>query len=101
VVLNTTSVEIWSWRCWPTPGRSRSTFTPAAFSTSAGPMPDSMSICGEPIAPPERMTSLRTVTVVPPRRARGCGELDSRRGQVRSGTGGEKDARDGRVREDG
>ena len=41
----------------PTPGRSCTTLTPAAFSASAGPMPESWSRRGEPIAPQLMITS--------------------------------------------
>ena len=54
---------MWSCRCCPTPGRSTCTSTPAAFNTSAGPTPLYCSTRGLPIAPLERMTSLRTLIV--------------------------------------
>ena len=47
----------WSCRFLPTPGRSCDDSTPACAARPAGPMPDSSSSCGEPIAPPHRITS--------------------------------------------
>jgi hypothetical protein len=42
----------------PTPGRSRITSMPSERRWSAGPMPLSISCCGLPSAPADRMTSL-------------------------------------------
>src|SRR3974377_806853 len=47
----------WSCRLAPTPGLSSTTGIPNFVSCSAGPMPDSIMRCGEPIAPAARMTS--------------------------------------------
>ena len=47
----------WSDRFAPTPGLSASTVMPCERRWSAGPIPDSMSSCGLPIAPAARMTS--------------------------------------------
>jgi len=44
-------------RLRPTPGRSSRGSTPAAFSSAAGPMPDSISSCGDWYAPAHRITS--------------------------------------------
>ena len=46
----------WSWRLCPTPGRSVTTSMPRAASSSAGPMPDSMSRCGVRSVPAHRTT---------------------------------------------
>ena len=47
----------WSCRFPPTPGRSTATGTPTSPRWSAGPIPDSIKSCGEPIAPAARITS--------------------------------------------
>ena len=50
----------------PTPGRSCTTFTPAAFNASAGPMPESWRSRGEPIAPQLMITSRSALSVSVP-----------------------------------
>ena len=54
----------WSCRLPPISGISRRISTPLSRSTSAGPSPDSCRICGLPMAPADRITSLpqRAVT---------------------------------------
>ena len=47
----------WSCRFAPTPGRSAITSMPSGRRSSAGPMPDSSSSCGDPIVPPHTITS--------------------------------------------
>ena len=50
-------------------GRSATTSIPSARSSAAGPTPESLSNCGELIAPPHRITSRRAPALVlaPPR----------------------------------
>src|SRR5438045_545106 len=47
----------WSCRLAPTPGASTRTSIPCSASCCAGPMPESISSCGELSAPPDRITS--------------------------------------------
>ncbi len=60
----------WSERLAPTPGLSATTRMPCSMSCSAGPMPDSRSRCGLPIAPADRITSpsARATSSTPRRR---------------------------------
>ncbi len=62
----------WSWRFSPTPGRSWLTGTPTERRWSAGPIPESSSSCGEPIAPALRITSRSAPTTRSRRPGRGC-----------------------------
>ncbi len=68
--LNTARICKWSCRFSPTPGRSFTTSTPSDCSRAPGPTPESCKICGDPIAPADRITSALACTVVtsPPRR---------------------------------
>ena len=52
-----TRTSRWSCKPCPTPGRSMRTGRPWASSAAAGPMPDSISSCGELTAPPHSNTS--------------------------------------------
>ena len=54
---------MWSWKFLPTPGRSCTTGTPTALSSSAGPMPESSSSRGEFTAPLLKINSRSTRTV--------------------------------------
>ncbi len=65
-----TGTSGWSCRSSPTPGRSWTTSTPTERRWSAGPMPESISSCGELTAPPESTTSrvARAACTDPPRR---------------------------------
>ncbi len=58
----------WSTMLRPTPGRSEMTSTPCDCRCSAGPIPDSIRICGEEMVPPDRITSRLawTVRISPP-----------------------------------
>mmetsp|Transcript_23150 Transcript_23150/g.91849 ORF Transcript_23150/g.91849 Transcript_23150/m.91849 type:complete len:283 (+) Transcript_23150:769-1617(+) len=47
----------WSWRFLPTPGRSATTGMPSGSSSDLAPTPESMRICGEPMAPAVTRTS--------------------------------------------
>ena len=59
----------WSWRLLPTPGDRGAPRRRPRASSSAGPMPESSSSCGEPIAPAARITSRSArATCSPPRR---------------------------------
>ena len=68
----------WSCRFRPTPGRSTATSMPWRRSSSAGPIPDSISSCGELKVPPARMTSRAAracrsrAACIARRRRRGC-----------------------------
>src|SRR5689334_17345680 len=53
----------WSWRLAPTEGRSFFTWTPAAWSTDAGPMPLVWRSWGVWMAPAARMTSFFAYTL--------------------------------------
>ena len=64
-IRNVNGSATWSRRFRPTPGRSTIVATPAASSSSAGPTPERRSRCGEPIAPPHRITSVRARRTVP------------------------------------
>ena len=61
-VCSTKPAARWSCRLAPTFGEAATTGTPTLVSWSGSPMPDSISRCGEPIAPAERMTSRLAVT---------------------------------------
>ena len=52
----------WSFRCLPTSGASSWHATPAASSSRRGPMPESIRMCGEPMAPALSTTSLSALT---------------------------------------
>ena len=58
-VLKTGRACRWSCRFFPTPGRSQIGSIPFAFNSCASPMPESMRICGEPMAPALKITSRR------------------------------------------
>ena len=53
---------MWSWKFLPTPGRSWTTGTPTAVSSSAGPIPDSSSSRGLLTAPLLKISSRSTRT---------------------------------------
>ena len=53
---------MWSWKFLPTPGRSCTTGTPTAVSSSAGPIPDSSSSRGLLTAPLLKISSRSTRT---------------------------------------
>ena len=57
----------WSLRCLPTCGLSTTASTPTSASSARGPMPESSSSCGDPIAPALTTTSRSAcrVPVVP------------------------------------
>src|SRR3546814_5199629 len=50
----------WSCRLAPTPARSATTAMPCRRSSASGPMPDSISSCGELIEPPLRRSEEHT-----------------------------------------
>ena len=49
--LNRTGTVAWSWRFWPTPGRSWTRGIPCSARCSLGPTPESNKRCGEWIVP--------------------------------------------------
>ena len=55
LVLARIATRGWSLRFCPTPGISLITGIACVFNRSAGPIPDSISICGEPIAPADNI----------------------------------------------
>jgi hypothetical protein len=55
--VHTCTTSGWSCRCAPTPGRSSATGMPCWRRCSAGPMPESISSCGDWMAPALRITS--------------------------------------------
>ncbi len=57
--LNAMRICRWSCRFSPTPGASAPPACHAAAAGRAGPMPDSCRICGEPMAPADRIISPR------------------------------------------
>ena len=87
----------WSFRCLPTSGASSVHATPTASSSARGPMPESISTCGDPTAPPLRITSRSARTTLG--RAVGRAVFDARRSQ-RAAVTLEHDARDVRVADD-
>lgn len=56
----------WSWKFWPTPGRSTTTGMPKLVSRSRSPTPDRWRSAGVCIPPAATRTSLLAVTVVGP-----------------------------------
>ena len=54
---------MWSWRFFPTPGRSTRWSIPCLVISLAGPTPDLKSIWGDPNAPEERITSFEAFNV--------------------------------------
>ena len=57
LLTRTIPVAVWSDRLSPTPGRSTMVSTPAFCNTVGDPIPESSSIWGELMAPPQTMTS--------------------------------------------
>lgn len=57
--------DTWCCKLRPT-GRSWNKVTPARSSSSAGPIPDTMSRCAEPTTPADRITSFRARTMCSP-----------------------------------
>jgi len=55
---------VWSWKFWPTPGRSTTIPIFAASRSFFGPTPLSCRICGLWMPPAERITSFLTLTMV-------------------------------------
>ena len=49
--LKITGESRWSWRFCPTPGTSATTSIPCSRRWFAGPMPDTINNCGDPIVP--------------------------------------------------